>query len=226
MRTARSKQASFLASYFCNTTRRDRLKTTRFLENNGHARRDRHRTTDGRFLLIPRCRDRDPGGPPGSETGELFYTCSLLNKIIGHVEVDVFVKLRCDTGVISGTRCRDCIKEFVVIGTSIAIVSICHAAPLVPREHLKLVQRSEVFDGIAANLCRSPVVGPEDPKGRGVDVTPAKRAPRLATGEELARPQVLWVLQHLTSKNLRINAHPPGFDAAPILSDPVIKTLP
>src|ERR1039457_6832639 len=63
MRTARSKQASFLASYFCNTTRRDRLKTTRFLENNGHAQRDRRRTTDGRFLLIPRCRDRDPGGP-------------------------------------------------------------------------------------------------------------------------------------------------------------------
>jgi hypothetical protein len=34
------------------------------------------------------------------------------------------------------------------------------------------------------------------------------------------------MLQHLTSENLRINAHPPRFDAAPILSDPVIKTLP
>ena len=58
------EQASKQASFFCNTTRRDRLKTTRFLENYGQAQRDRLRTTDGKFLLIPRCRDRDPGGPP------------------------------------------------------------------------------------------------------------------------------------------------------------------
>jgi len=51
-----------LASYFCNTTRRDRLRTTRFLENKRHAQPYRHHATIRKFLLIPRCRDRDPGG--------------------------------------------------------------------------------------------------------------------------------------------------------------------
>src|SRR5665213_1450974 len=38
--------------------------TTRFLENKRHARRDRHHATVSKLLLIPRCRDRDPGNPP------------------------------------------------------------------------------------------------------------------------------------------------------------------
>jgi hypothetical protein len=63
--------------------------------------------------LYPKGRERDPGGqsgPPGSESGELFERFSLLYKVSGHLEVDVFVKLRYDTGVISGTRSRDRIK--------------------------------------------------------------------------------------------------------------------
>jgi len=39
------------ASYFHNTTRRDRHRTTRFLENKRHTRPDRHTTNIGKFLL-------------------------------------------------------------------------------------------------------------------------------------------------------------------------------
>jgi hypothetical protein len=35
-----------------------------FLRNMGNSRPVQHHTTIGQFLLIPRCRDRDPGGPP------------------------------------------------------------------------------------------------------------------------------------------------------------------
>ena len=42
------------ASYFRNTTRPDRHRTTRFLENKRHSQRDRHLTTVSKLLLIPR----------------------------------------------------------------------------------------------------------------------------------------------------------------------------
>ena len=64
---ARTKQASFQASYFCNTTRPERRAATRLRENKRQARPSYLTTTSRKLLSVPRCGDRDPGGPPRTQ---------------------------------------------------------------------------------------------------------------------------------------------------------------
>jgi hypothetical protein len=98
--------------------------------------------------------------------------------------------------------------ETIVVRAGFGPVSGGHASPLIPREHLYLVQRGQVPDGVAAHLGRAPVSGPADPEARGVDLAVPERYPGLAADQELPPTQSFGIVQDSAAEDLCIDPDP------------------
>jgi len=97
-----------------------------------------------------------------------------------------------------------------------------HTPPLIPRQHLNLVESSQVPDSVAPNLSRPPVGSSIHAILRSIDLPAPKRGPRLTTSKKLPNNQILRPLQNLQPQNLRIHPHPPFLTRMPVLGDPMI----
>ena len=133
-----------------------------------------------------------------------------------------FVEL-CDCSrVIGCAHGGNLVEEGVVIGTRLPVVRIGHPAPLIPGEHLDLVQRREIFDGIAADLGWSPILGAVHAEAGSINVIAAECTPRLTARKELPFREVLRMFDDPLPKDLRIQANPPIIYVVAVLDDPVI----
>src|SRR4051812_10238229 len=104
-------------------------------------------------------------------------------------EVGVGVQVSDGAGVVGGADRGELVEEVVVVVAGLAGVGVRHASPLVPGQHLDVVQRRQVSDRVAAYFARSPVLRPRYTEGRGVDPIVTVKLPGLTAGQELPARQ-------------------------------------
>jgi hypothetical protein len=124
--------------------------------------------------------------------------------------------------VVGRARRREHVHQLVVVGTGTAVVGVVHAAPLVPREHLDLVQRGQVAHGVAPDLADAPGLGHPGHAERGrVGVAVPARQPRLSAGQEVAGGQVGGGGDEVEAEHLGVDPRPPPLRLL-VFDDPVV----
>src|SRR5689334_22885478 len=133
-----------------------------------------------------------PGLPPSSSSQ--MHSRSM-EESAGHRQISVGVQGSDGRKLFAGADLGDGVYQLVVIGSCLALVGVVHAAPLVPREHLDLVEGGQAPDRVAADLTRSPVLGAGYAEVGGIDAALPEGGPGLPAGQELTAGQILRPLQ-------------------------------
>ena len=123
---------------------------------------------------------------------------------------------------------RELVDQQVEVVAGLAVVGVFHRPPLVPWEHLDLVDEAgEVSHGVAADLTGPPVLGAEDTEVCRVLLAGSDELPGLAGGEELAGTEVVGSGRAggCSVEVLGVDADPASILAGPVLDDPVVDLL-